>query len=144
MKKSTLAFQSFLIQKKCPNWRCSIKKNQLVCSGNLKPTELSNEYLIRLVYVLGGLPEIKVIHPPLQSNSEGKSSPHLYEGDLLCVYHPRKNEWDSSKVIADTIIPWISLWLYYYEVWLATGVWKGGGEHPPKRNFKKDKRRVYA
>jgi hypothetical protein len=32
--------------------------------------------------------------------------------------------------IATTIIPWLSLWLYYYEVWHATGEWMGGGiEH---------------
>jgi hypothetical protein len=22
------------------------------------------------------------------------------------------------------------LWLYYYEVWLVTAIWLGGGEHP--------------
>jgi hypothetical protein len=35
--------------------------------------------------------------------------------------------------IAATIVPWLSLWLYYYEVWLATGAWEGGGiSHEPK------------
>jgi hypothetical protein len=33
-------------------------------------------------------------------------------------------------VLADTIIPLASLWLFYYEVWFATGEWLGGGEHP--------------
>lgn len=145
MKKMTLALQSFLIKKKCPNWECVISRNKLICKGNLKPTELSKEYSVKLVYVLGEMPELSVMNPPLETNSDGESSPHLYKGDLLCVYHPRKNEWDTSKVIADTIIPWISLWLYYYEVWLATGVWKGGGEHPPKRDeSKKNDRRSYA
>ena len=32
--------------------------------------------------------------------------------------------------IADTILPWTSLWLYFYELWHATGQWLGGGEHP--------------
>ncbi len=35
--------------------------------------------------------------------------------------------------LADTILPWASLWLFYYEVWLATGEWVGGGEHPGER-----------
>lgn len=145
MKKLTLAFQSFLIQKKCPNWKCSIIRNRLVCKGIIKPTELSKEYSVKLVYVLGEIPELTVMNPPLETNSVGESSPHLYKGDLLCVYHPLKNEWDSSKIIADTIIPWISLWLYYYEVWLVTGVWKGGGEHPPKKDeSKKSNRNSYA
>jgi hypothetical protein len=35
-------------------------------------------------------------------------------------------------MIATTIIPWLALWLYYYEVWLATGHWEGGGiPHKP-------------
>jgi len=25
------------------------------------------------------------------------------------------------------------LWLFYYEIWLATGEWCGGGVHPEKR-----------
>jgi hypothetical protein len=33
--------------------------------------------------------------------------------------------------IADTIVPWAALWLVFYEYWLATGLWLGGGEHPP-------------
>jgi len=28
-----------------------------------------------------------------------------------------------------TILPWTSLWLHFYEIWLVTGVWHGGGEH---------------
>jgi hypothetical protein len=33
--------------------------------------------------------------------------------------------------IADTIVPWLILWLFYYEIWHVTGEWKGGGVHPP-------------
>jgi hypothetical protein len=144
MKKLTLAFQSFLIQKKCPNWKCNIIKNKLICKGNIKPTELSKEYTIKLVYLLGKIPEISVVNPLLEINLKGENSPHLYRGDFLCVYHPLKNEWDSSKVIAETIIPWISLWLYYYEIWQLTGKWKGGGEHPRERNFNNSNRSHYA
>jgi len=32
--------------------------------------------------------------------------------------------------IAKTIIPWTSLWLYFFGDWLITGEWNGGGEHP--------------
>lgn len=30
-------------------------------------------------------------------------------------------------LIANTIVPWTSEWLFYYEIWLATGQWHGGG-----------------
>jgi hypothetical protein len=35
--------------------------------------------------------------------------------------------------IADTIVPWTSEWLMYYEIWLATSDWYGGGVWPPRR-----------
>jgi hypothetical protein len=32
--------------------------------------------------------------------------------------------------IAETIIPWTSEWLYFYELWVFTGEWHGGGHAP--------------
>jgi hypothetical protein len=32
--------------------------------------------------------------------------------------------------LADTVVPWTSEWLFFYEVWHATGLWLGGGTHP--------------
>jgi hypothetical protein len=29
-----------------------------------------------------------------------------------------------------TIVPWAALWLFFFEEWLATDEWKGGGVHP--------------
>jgi hypothetical protein len=29
-----------------------------------------------------------------------------------------------------TIVPWAVLWLYFFEEWLRSGEWLGGGEHP--------------
>jgi hypothetical protein len=41
--------------------------------------------------------------------------------------------------ISDTIVPWAVLWLYYFEDWLATDEWKGGGKHPDLNNGKRKK-----
>jgi hypothetical protein len=27
-------------------------------------------------------------------------------------------------------VPWTALWLFYFEEWLVSNEWKGGGEHP--------------
>ena len=60
--------------------------------------------------------------------------PHKFDIDAenkmvrICLY--RYSEFNSSKLLANTIIPWAIEWLYYYELWLATGEWLGGGEHP--------------
>ena len=32
-----------------------------------------------------------------------------------------KERMDEANVHFETIVPWASLWLYYYEVWHATG-----------------------
>jgi hypothetical protein len=32
--------------------------------------------------------------------------------------------------IDNTIVPWAILWLFYFEEWLSSDEWKGGGEHP--------------
>ena len=29
--------------------------------------------------------------------------------------------------IATSIVSWLVLWLYYYEIWRVTGEWLGGG-----------------
>ena len=34
-------------------------------------------------------------------------------------------------LIAETIVPWASEWLFYYEIWKGTGEWYGGGDWPP-------------
>jgi hypothetical protein len=33
----------------------------------------------------------------------------------------------------ETYLPWTSEWLDYFEEWLVTDVWAGGGAHPEPR-----------
>jgi hypothetical protein len=35
-----------------------------------------------------------------------------------------------DEYIFERIIPWIIKWFFFYEEWLASGEWKGGGKHP--------------
>jgi hypothetical protein len=56
----------------------------------------------------------------------------MYDQERLCLYRPHRREWTPAMMIANTIIPWISEWLYFYELWLVTGEWLGGGEHPSR------------
>ncbi len=67
--------------------------------------------------------------------------PHHYHKDInkqevqLCLNLPA--EFDYSLRICDTIIPWAQEWLYFYEIWLSTGRWCGGG-HEIKLNDHKN------
>ena len=47
----------------------------------------------------------------------------------ICLYR-YAFEFSRYKLLANTVIPWIVEWLFYYEIWLTTGEWLGGGEHP--------------
>jgi hypothetical protein len=43
--------------------------------------------------------------------------------------------------IDQTIVPWAALWLFYFEEWLSSDQWKGGGEHPGEPTVAGSKRR---
>ena len=130
-----------LIQQKvaiCTNFKgsiCSINKSkkQLLWTAKIKPTPLSKEYTVILIYQLGRSPEVWVVGDELEK-LDSLDFPHKFKVDdknkmvRICLY--RYSEFNSRKLIANTIIPWTIEWLYYYELWLATGKWLGGGEHP--------------
>lgn len=69
-------------------------------------------------------PKVTVLDPALEI-PHGEELPHVYPGEELCLCYPW--EWDESQLIAHTVVPWASEWLFHYEIWKATGTWCGGG-----------------
>ena len=126
----TLANQNVQMQAHYANFQFHKEKNKYVWVGNLQPTPLSQSYKVKIEYDLKHSPSIYVLSPALKSYDGKLNIPHMYDQEKLCVYLPGNGEWDKQKFIAETIIPWISLWLFYYEIWLSTGEWLGGGVHP--------------
>ncbi len=102
-------------------------------SGILKPQFTA--YRVEIRYAVGTYPQVRVLSPTLErlpGNEEG-SLPHVYgpsSDPKLCLFDPETDEWNSTMLIADKIIPWTIEWLAFYEFWLMTGVWSGGGRHP--------------
>ena len=111
-------------------------ENEYKVTGCLQPTPRSKIYEFELIHKLGKKTKIKIKKPTLDKVNSWKTLPHVYRGDFLCLFHPLKNEFLEEDYVAEKIIPWISLWLYHYEQWLITGLWLGGGEHPPKNSDK--------
>lgn len=110
--------------------------------GELQPTIFSRKYKVRIEYTLSSKPVCSVIEPCLEKLALGKPIPHTYPnasdipGTILCLFLPkikkvnRVSEWQSTMFVADTIVPWASIWLLYFEFWLGDGAWEGGGvEH---------------
>lgn len=97
-----------------------------------RPTLFSRAYDLRIEYQGRGFPSIWVDDPDLALLADGRTLPHVYEQRpaRLCLHFPPAKEWKTSDRIDLTIMPWADLWLLYYEAWLLTDEWEGGGVHP--------------
>lgn len=114
----------------------------VVWHGILKPMAFSREYSVIISYTKGQSPSSIVTNPLLDDLANGKKIPHTYsnktkyKGTQMCLYLPyiagknKISEWNPKFSLVETIIPWASLWLIYFEDWLSCGEWRGGGvEH---------------
>jgi hypothetical protein len=136
----TLAQQALRLKSTQPgaSVRFDHRGNRLIWLGSLRPTPMSDRYTTRIIYARQQLqPRIFVVEPALVERG-GKAIPHLYSDGGLCLWQPAYREWRPSYWIAETIIGWASLWLFFYEVWHGCGEWLGGGEHPRDANNHED------
>jgi len=108
-----------------------IHRRTLTWSTHVQPTLLARNYTVRISLEDGATPDVFVDNPLLTELAGDRPIPHVYLNPLrLCLYLPETTEWTGSKRIDQTIIPWTYLWLLYFEYWLTSDDWKGGGEHP--------------
>ena len=133
-KKAIRLFdQMMTLRAAYPSASCELRNGTLFWMGKIKPTPLSREYDVALIYSDSQVPKVWVLGDSLQKIDDA-GFPHKYDVDVknnmvqICLY--RYREFTKDKFLANTIIPWTVEWLYFYENWLATGEWCGGGEHP--------------
>jgi hypothetical protein len=112
-----------------PNSRVVRGRERLVWLGESTPADYTATYELLIDHQIGKPPLVYVARPRLQL-VDGQALPHVYPLNTLCLFLGNR-EWHESIPIADTLVPWASEWLLFYELWLATGEWLGGGEHPP-------------
>ena len=114
--------------------------------GTLAPDK--REHLVRVRYrvpmvlenftVADVQPRAQVIRPKLERHPDYDQGPipHVYKNKrdpslpYLCLFSPSLWEWDVNDLLANTTIFWANEWLYFYEGWLVTKKWRGGGRHP--------------
>lgn len=86
------------------------------------------------------IPPLVFVREPALAPRPGtgwRDIPHLlYDPECptdsaLCLFDPEQDEWRRSMWISDTIVPWASEWLYYYELWHFDGVWRGANAPGP-------------
>lgn len=117
----SVALQDLHIRGRFPTFTCRLNRgHSATWKGRIQPRETSPAYEVAIKYQIGMVPRVRVCWPPLHPRA-----PHVYGDGTLCLYWPEEWRWDRSTLIAETILPWTALWLYYYELWLDTGEWLG-------------------
>lgn len=98
---------------------------------DIKPTEIARVYKVLIFYGSDFVPRAFVLSPNLKEIAKDQVIPHLYSQDRahLCLYYPPGGEWNASMSIVNDFVPWIYMWLMFFEQWLVTGEWHGGGIH---------------
>ena len=116
-----------------PEFKYTWRKNRVEWVGEIHPTKISSTYKVRIRYGLKRYPLIWVIEPSLDTVFLADPTAHIYRKKLnLCLFYPKHNEWVPSIYIAESIVPWVYKWLFFYEGHLVTGEWKGSGiPHKP-------------
>jgi hypothetical protein len=101
----------------------------------ITPTPFSRCYSARLEYRQGTSPQVFIDGPDLTVLADGRRLPHVYDQapTRLCLFLPGFGEWGAWMRLDQTIVPWTALWLLYFEEWLYSGEWAGGGLHPTVR-----------
>jgi hypothetical protein len=111
-----------------PQFRVSYRGAQMIAEEEVRPTERSSPYRLRITYRDGDRPLVYVVSPKLASPDPARGLPHVYPDNRLCLYKPlSRDAWTKERFIGQTIIPWAIDWLFHYEIWQLTGEWRGGG-----------------
>jgi len=78
-----------------------------------------SKYKIRIEYYTTLPPKIFIVEPKIEKGI------HRYKDGSLCLYHPSNFKWGDNMSISHDLLPWVYMWIYYYEMWLKTGKWFG-------------------
>lgn len=140
-KYKTLSLeQQYFSIKNCPlasNGKGEFSRDYFYWEFTAQPTQLSETYVVLLIFHIDNYsPDVFVLDQDVWEVSKKKSIPHLYDSKRikLCLYYPAYKDWDQTMPLNTTFVPWTYLWLYYYEEWLYSSEWKGGGEHPQNKD----------
>jgi len=118
------ALQSLHVRARFPGFVAkSLGAGGAIWEGTLQPRDSSPVYHVVISHSVDGIPKVHVTSPKILPNH------HLYSDGSLCLYWPKHWSWRRHRLLAETIIPWAALWLYFYELWLDTGEWLGPSSH---------------
>jgi hypothetical protein len=120
--------QAFLLKNSIANAKVSTGIRSLEFRALVRPTAISREYDLRIRYEIGKHPVSTILAPNIGELTT-KKIPHLWKVDPyeLCLYFSPEKEWLPHMHLARTIFPWSLEWMFFFECWLGSGEWDGGG-----------------
>jgi len=127
--------QHFESLKLCPlssNSSGVIGKDSFYWEFDVKPFPFSKIYQVLLIWDFSqNNPKVYILNDEVHIVAKERIIPHLYSQDKLqlCLYKPSYNQFSMNMSLCKTIIPWTYLWISYYEEWVYSDKWKGGGIH---------------
>lgn len=132
--------QIALLKFRNPSGEGAVRHGKLTWRWKVQPTPFSRVYDARIEYSRHNAPKVFIESPNLLELANGRLIPHLYDQERIqiCLYLPKTGEWSPHKIIADTIVPWTALWILFFEEWLISNEWKGGGVHPGEAGKQED------
>jgi hypothetical protein len=121
----------------------NLRGGRLTWHHEASPSPLSRVYEVRIEMDQQLSPDVFVETPDLPVLAGGRKLPHVYQQrpPRLCLFLPGTSEFRPWMRIDQTIVPWTVLWLFYFEEWLGSDEWKGGGEHPDESEDRRRGRR---
>lgn len=122
--KPTFALQAFALRQLVPTGTARLGGGRLTWIGQVRPAPECADYVLRIDVRQRLVPTVRVLSPALKPNNDGLL-PHVYGDGTLCVNEA--DEWHSTMLLAQTLLPWACEWLIFYELWLATNIWYGDG-----------------
>lgn len=135
-RKKEILLQRISITKKFPETKCNVQVDRIIFELKFQPSPVSPFYKILINYPLYETIEVWACISNYDEIKD-KNIPHIYSKNpikkrlRLCLYYG--DEFKRGMSIVETLIPWTVEWLYYYELWLATGKWLGGGHSSNKK-----------
>lgn len=119
-----LTVEKGMIESRFPCVECNpitSHTTKLVCYGQMRPTDDSPTYRLRIEYPVWGKPAVYIEEPEIIPSAKI----HIYKEGSLCLYYPKETPWKHQFHISDTILPWTAEWLVFYELYKLYGVWLG-------------------
>ena len=129
----SLSVQLLHLKKLFPEGEGRISRSRLSWIQTIRPDSLACTYTCQVEHTLGGYPEVHCLEPKLSALADGRQIPHVYrstEPVSLCLFFRDRTAWHDGLILARMVVPLAYSWLAFFEDWLFSGEWRGGGTHP--------------